>query len=249
MMSLANKWFTPVGFDLTRLRKYLQAGGGNALRAAVLGGTDGLTSNLALVMGVAGADPGRDVVLLSGIAGLLAGSFSMALGEWISVTSSREAAESLLATERKKIALMPDTVEDEIARIYRAKGVPEQHSRELAQHLMADPAQVLNILATEELGIVPGELGSPAVASSMSGISFAAGALIPLLPFLLFLGGTAVVLSTVLAGIGLFIVGSLITVLTPHSSWYGGSRQLVLGLVIAAITYAIGSAIGDLTGL
>lgn len=249
MMSLANKWFTPVGFDLTRLRKYLQAGGGNALRAAVLGGTDGLTSNLALVMGVAGADPGRDVVLLSGIAGLLAGSFSMALGEWISVTSSREAAESLLATERKKIALMPDTVEDEIARIYRAKGVPEQHSRELAQHLMADPAQVLNILATEELGIVPGELGSPAVASSMSGISFAAGALIPLLPFLLFLGGTAVVLSTVLAGIGLFMVGSLITVLTPHSSWYGGSRQLVLGLVIAAITYAIGSAIGDLTGL
>lgn len=249
MMSLANKWFTPVGFDLTRLRKYLQAGGGNALRAAVLGGTDGLTSNLALVMGVAGADPGRDVVLLSGIAGLLAGSFSMALGEWISVTSSREAAESLLATERKKIALMPDTVEDEIARIYRAKGVPEQHSRELAQHLMADPAQVLNILATEELGIVPGELGSPAVASSMSGISFAAGAMIPLFPFLLFLGGTAVVLSTVLAGIGLFMVGSLITVLTPHSSWYGGSRQLVLGLVIAAITYAIGSAIGDLTGL
>jgi len=208
-----------------------------------------MTSNLALVMGVAGADPGRDVVLLSGIAGLLAGSFSMALGEWISVTSSREAAEALLATERKKIALMPETVQDELTLIYRAKGVPEQHSRELAAHLMADPANVLNILATEELGIVPGELGSPAVAASMSGISFAAGAFLPLLPFLFFIGAMAIVSSTVLAGIGLFAVGSLITVLTPHSSIYGGARQLVLGLMIAAITYGIGAAIGEATGL
>lgn len=248
-MIMGRNWLTPIGFDLARLRKYLQAGGGNGLRAAVLGGTDGLTSNLALVMGVAGADPGRDVVLLSGIAGLLAGSLSMTLGEWISVTSSREAAEALLATERKKIAMKPDAVQDEIVTIYRAKGVPEQHSRDLAEHLVADPAQVLNILATEELGIVPGEQGSPAVAASMSGISFAAGAAMPLLPFVIFLGPTAVVMSTLLAAIGLFTVGSLITVLTPHSSMFGGVRQLVLGLLIAAITFGIGAAIGEATGL
>jgi VIT1/CCC1 family predicted Fe2+/Mn2+ transporter len=219
------------------------------LRAAVLGGTDGLTSNLALVMGVAGADPGRGIVLLTGIAGLIAGSFSMALGEWISVTSSRESAELLLATERKKIELMPDAVQDELALIYRAKGIPEQHARELAQHLMADPEHVLKTLATEELGIVPGELGSPAVASFMSAISFAAGAAMPLIPFLFVVGLMAIGLSTLVAAIGLFAVGSLITVLTPHSSLYGGARQVVLGLFIAAITYGIGSLIGEATGL
>jgi VIT1/CCC1 family predicted Fe2+/Mn2+ transporter len=146
-MIMSRSWTSPLGFDLSRVRKYFQAGGGNALRAAVLGGTDGLTSNLALVMGVAGADPGRGIVLLTGIAGLIAGSFSMALGEWISVTSSRESAELLLATERKKIELMPDAVQDELALIYRAKGIPEQHARELAQHLMADPEHVLKTLA------------------------------------------------------------------------------------------------------
>jgi len=224
-------------------------GGGNALRAAVLGANDGLTSNLALVFGVAGANPGHSTVVLAGIAGLLAGSFSMALGEWISVTSAREAAEAQILVEREEIELMPEAERDELALIYRAKGVPETQARELADHVMADRESALSVLAREELGIVPEELGSPWTAALASFVLFAGGAVLPVLPFLFAEGIGAVIASAVLAGAGLFVVGAAITLLTGRSPAYAGLRQLVLGLVVAAITYGIGALVGGVTGI
>ena len=229
--------------------RHRSLGGGNALRAAVLGGNDGLTSNLALVFGVAGANPGNDTVILAGIAGLLAGAFSMALGEWISVMSAREAAEAQLAAEREEIELMPDAERDELALIYRAKGVPEQQARELAEHVMADRTSALSVLAKEELGIVPEDLGSPWTAAIASFILFAAGAILPVLPFFFASGLTGIIWSAVLAGVGLFLVGSTITLLTGRNPWYAGFRQLVLGLVVAGITYGIGALVGGVTGI
>ncbi len=229
--------------------RHRSLGGGNALRAAVLGANDGLTSNLALVMGVAGADPGHSTVILAGVAGLLAGAFSMALGEWISVASSREAAEAQIAAEREEIALMPEAERDELELIYRAKGVPREQAAALAAHMMADPETALAALAREELSIVPEDLGSPWTAAIASFILFASGAILPVLPFF-FIGGTAgIVASSVLAGIGLFVVGSAITLLTGRSPIYAGMRQLTLGLVVAAITFAIGRLVGIATGI
>ena len=224
-------------------------GGRNALRAAVLGANDGLTSSLALVFGVAGANPGHSTVVLAGIAGLLAGSFSMALGEWISVTSAREAAEAQIEAEREEIELMPGSERDELALIYRAKGVPEAQARELADHVIADPEGALSVLAREELGIVPEELGSPWTAAIASFVLFAGGAVLPVLPFLFAEGIGAVIMSAVLAGIGLFVVGAAITLLTGRSAAYAGFRQLVLGLVVAGITYGIGALVGGVTGI
>lgn len=229
--------------------RHRSLGGGNALRAAVLGGNDGLTSNLALVFGVAGANPGNDTVILAGVAGLLAGAFSMALGEWISVMSAREAAEAQIAAEREEIELMPDAERDELALIYRAKGVPEQQARELAEHVMADRESALSVLAKEELGIVPEDLGSPWTAAIASFILFAIGAVLPVLPFFFASGLVGILWSAVLAGIGLFLVGSTITLLTGRNPWYAGFRQLVLGLVVAGITYGIGALVGGVTGI
>lgn len=229
--------------------RHRSLGGGNALRAAVLGANDGLTSNLALVMGVAGANSGHGTVVLAGIAGLLAGSFSMALGEWISVTSAREAAEAQIAIERDEIEMMPAAEQDELTLIYRAKGVPEQQARELAAHVMADRESALSVLAREELGIVPEDLGSSWTAATSSFTLFAGGAILPILPFFVVEGVTAVLLSAALTGIGLFAVGSVITLLSGRNPIYSGMRQLVLGLVVAAITYATGAAVGVAAGI
>jgi len=229
--------------------RHRSLGGGNALRASVLGANDGLTSNLALVMGVAGANPGQATVILAGVAGLLAGAFSMALGEWISVTSSREAAEAQISAEREELERMPEAEQEEIALIYQAKGLPEAQAKELAAHIMSDPEAALDTLAREELGIIPEELGSPWTAAIASFILFGVGALLPLLPFFFMGGWPGVFASAALAGLGLFAVGSAITLLTGRSAWYSGMRQLVLGLVIATITYAIGAAIGGVAGI
>jgi VIT1/CCC1 family predicted Fe2+/Mn2+ transporter len=229
--------------------RHRSLGGGNALRAAVLGANDGLTSNLALVMGVAGATPGQDTVVLAGIAGLLAGSFSMALGEWISVTSSREAAEAQIAEEREELKRAPEVEREELALIYQAKGLSEEDAQALADRIMLDPETALDTLAREELGIVPSDLGSPWAAASASFSLFAMGAVLPVLPFLFTMGTVAVMLSAVLAGVGLFGLGALITLLTGRGALYSGMRQLVLGLVVAAITYGIGAMIGGATGI
>jgi VIT1/CCC1 family predicted Fe2+/Mn2+ transporter len=215
----------------------------------VLGANDGLTSNLALVMGVAGASPGHATVVLAGVAGLLAGAFSMALGEWISVTSSREAAEAQLAAEAEEIERAPEEEQEELALIYQAKGLPEAQATALAASIMADRSAALATLAREELGLVPEELGSPWTAALASFVLFAIGAVLPVLPFFVASGGAAVAASAVLAGLGLFALGAAITLLTGRSAWYAGARQLVLGLVVAAITFGIGSLVGGVAGV
>ena len=224
-------------------------GGGNALRASVLGANDGLVSNLALVMGVAGADPGQATVALVGIAGLLAGAFSMALGEWVSVTSSREAAEAQLAAEREEIELMPEAEQEELALIYQAKGLSEREAQSLAAQIMADPETALSTLAREELGLVPEDLGSPWTAAFASFVLFSAGAVLPVLPFLFSGSYLAVGASAALSALGLLAVGSAITLLTGRSAWYSGLRQVALGLAAAAVTFGIGTLVGNVAGI
>lgn len=224
-------------------------GGGNALRAAVLGANDGLVSNLALVMGFAGADLGQATIILAGLAGLVAGASSMALGEWISVTSAREAGMARLAEEAEEIALMPEAEQEEIALIYQAKGLSREQAEEVAAQIMADADTALATMAREELGIVPEDLGSPWIAAFASFVLFGAGALIPVIPFFLGTSLTLVIASVVLSAAGLFVLGTSITLFTGRSPWYAGSRQVVLGLAAAAVTFGIGLFIGDVAGI
>jgi VIT1/CCC1 family predicted Fe2+/Mn2+ transporter len=224
-------------------------GGGNALRAAVLGANDGLVSNLALVMGVAGADPGRETVVLAGVAGLIAGASSMALGEWISVTTSVEATQAQIEEEREEIRLMPEAEAEELALIYQAKGMPRVEAEALAKAVIANPEQALATMAREELGVVPDELGSAMTAAVTSFILFAIGAVMPILPYLFANGLEALALSAFLSGAGLFVLGGGMTLITGRNPWYAGVRQLVLGLAAAALTYAVGSLVGGVTGI
>ncbi len=224
-------------------------GGGNALRAAVLGANDGLVSNLALIAGFAGAAPGQGAILLAGFAGLLAGASSMALGEWISVTSSREAAEAQIEAEREELRLDPAAEEEELALIYQAKGLPRADAERLASVIIADPERALATLAREELDIVPEELGSPWVAAIVSFVLFSAGAIVPVIPFLFGAGPVAIAASALFSAGALFLVGAGITLLTGRSMLFGGTRQLVLGLLAAVLTFVIGSVIGNATGI
>ncbi|MEZ4501205.1 MAG: VIT1/CCC1 transporter family protein [Dehalococcoidia bacterium] len=224
-------------------------GGGNALRASVLGANDGLVSNLALVMGVAGANPGRATVLLAGFAGLLAGASSMALGEWISVTTSREAAEAQIAVEEEEIRMMPEAETEELALIYQAKGLPRAEAESLAASIMADPETALATLAREELGVVPEDLGSPWAAAIASFLLFSLGAILPVLPYLFLTGWSAVGLSALFSSIGLFILGAGMTLLTGRNPWYAGMRQVSLGIAAAVLTYGVGSLIGGVAGI
>jgi VIT1/CCC1 family predicted Fe2+/Mn2+ transporter len=224
-------------------------GGGNALRAAVLGANDGLVSNLALVMGVAGANPGRETVVLAGVAGLIAGASSMALGEWISVTTSLEATRAQIEEEREEIRLMPEAEAEELALIYQAKGMPRAQAETLAKAIIANPDQALSTLAREELGVVPEELGSAMTAGITSFILFAMGAILPVFPYFFINGLTALALSALLSGIGLFVLGGGMTLITGRNPWFAGLRQLALGLAAAALTYAVGSLVGGVTGI
>ncbi|MGE5762888.1 MAG: VIT1/CCC1 transporter family protein [Mycobacterium leprae] len=230
-----------------------RAVGGNALRAAVLGANDGLTSNLALVMGVAGASAGSSAVLVAGLAGLLAGAFSMAIGEWVSVQSSRELYERQIAVEREELEQIPDEEREELSLIYQSKGLPPEEADELAARLMADPDRALDAMAREELGIDPDELGgSPWVAASASFLLFSLGAVVPLLPFLFLRapssGTVAVLAALVVSALGLTAIGAAITLLTNRSVWVSATRQLTLGLAAAGVTYVVGSAVGAAVG-
>ncbi|MCX7792517.1 MAG: VIT1/CCC1 family protein [Chloroflexaceae bacterium] len=239
---------TPRGLEgpaLAQLEGRHRASSGNALRAAVLGASDGLLSNFSLVMGVAGANTSGQAVLVAGVAGLLAGAFSMALGEWISVQSSRELYERQIAIEREELEQNPAEEQEELALIYQAKGLPEEQARALAARLIADRAIALDTLAREELGVDPEELGGSAWEAGFSSFFlFAVGALVPVLPFLFTSGLPAVALSVVLSALGLFGIGAAITLLTGRSVWYSGMRQVLVGLAAAAITFGIGRLIG-----
>jgi VIT1/CCC1 family predicted Fe2+/Mn2+ transporter/rubrerythrin len=214
------------------------------LRATIFGVNDGLVSNLSLVMGVAGAQVDNRIVVLAGIAGLVAGAFSMAAGEWISMQSQRELFERQIALEREELRVMPEVEERELAGIFRRKGLPPEHAAHMASHLMRDPEAALDTKVREELGLDPDELGSPMGAATGSFLAFAAGAFVPLLPFLLMSGSPAFFTSLVLAFIALFVVGAGVSLLTGRSALMSGLRQVAIGAGAAGVTYLIGRVIG-----
>ncbi|TDQ32979.1 VIT1/CCC1 transporter family protein [Zeaxanthinibacter enoshimensis] len=233
------------GTDVARFEKRHRHVGGNALRAAVLGGNDGLVSNFSLVMGIAGATSGRTEILLAGIAGLLAGALSMALGEWISVKSSQELYENQMDLEMEELETNPEGEELELALIYQAKGIPAEQAAEMARDIMSDKTLAHEVLVKEELGISAEEMkGSPMQAALSSFVMFAFGAIIPVIPFFILTGVQAVVLSALFSALGLFLIGGAITLFTGKNVWYSGFRQVLFGLAAAAITYGIGSFIG-----
>lgn len=220
-------------------------GGGNALRAGVLGANDGLVSNLSLVMGVAGASLGADEILITGLAGLLAGACSMAMGEWISVQSSRELYARQLEEERREIRDDPEHERSELIRLYQSRGVDRPTARLVADAIMADPEQALDVMAREELGFDPSDLGgSPNVAAASSFGFFVIGALPPVLPFVWLAGDVAVAASISLSSAALLATGALTTRFTGRSPIRSALRQLAFGLGAAAVTYAVGSLIG-----
>lgn len=237
------------GVDIARLEGRHRSGSGNALRAAVLGVNDGLVSNLSLVMGVAGASPGRDFVLLSGIAGLLAGSFSMALGEWVSVRSSVESFQRQMAIEAEELELMPEEELEELTLIYQAKGLSQEDARATAERILSNPATALDTLVREELGLSEEEAGNAGVAAFTSFLMFTLGAAIPVIPWLFIGGATAVAVSTAASAAGLFAVGGLTTLFTGRSVLFSGGRMLALGLAAAAATFGIGKLVGGTTGI
>ena len=219
------------------------AGGGN-LRAAVFGVNDGLVSNASLILGVAGASAESGVILLSGVAGLLAGAFSMAAGEYVSVRSQREMYEYQIALEKEELAEYPEEEAAELALIYQARGLTPEESQRLADAMIADPERGLDALAREELGLNPDELGSPWGAAIFSFLSFAAGAVIPLVPFLAVPGSRALFASVVLTGLALFGVGATLSLFTGRQAWLGGLRMLGIGAAAGAATFGIGTLLG-----
>jgi vacuolar iron transporter family protein len=229
---------------ITQLEGWHRGGGGGALRAGVFGVNDGLVSNFALVIGVAAADPGQGVVILAGFAGLLAGAFSMAAGEYISMLSQRELFERQIELEADELEASPEEEKEELVLIYQAKGVPEKQATALAEQIMADQKGALDTLVREELGLDPGELGSPSAAAVSSFVSFAIGASLPLIPFLFLSGWDGIIVSGVVAGIALFSVGAALSLFTGRSPLFSGVRMLLIGAVAAIISYALGSAVG-----
>ena len=237
------------GGTVAQLEGRHRASGGNALRAAVLGANDGLVSILSLTMGVAGATNSRPDILIAGLAGVLAGAGSMALGEWLSVQSSRELYEHQLKIEAEEIAESPEEEQEELALIYQSKGLPEDRARELAVHMMSDKGSILDTLSREELGIDPEELGGSAYeAAFTSFFLFAFGAMFPILPYLFWSGTLAIILSLLISAVGLFIICAAITLMTGKSILFSGTRQVLVGIAAAALTYGIGKLIGVSVG-
>lgn len=216
---------------------------GGWLRPALFGVSDGLVSNFALVMGMAGADASPRIVLLAGLAGLFAGAFSMATGEYNSVRSQAELAHAEIAIERRELARAPEAEEAELAGLYRARGLDATLAREVARQLGRDPEVLWRVHAREELGIDPDNLPSPWVAALASFVSFAAGALVPVLAYVLDLGSPFAV-AAVTSGVALFVIGAVVGRMTARFWAYTGARQLLLGAGAAAVTYAVGSLVG-----
>jgi len=217
--------------------------GGN-LRAAVFGVNDGLISNASLIMGIAGATANNATILLAGAAGLVAGAFSMAAGEYVSVRSQREMYEYQIGLEREELDHYPDEEAEELALIYEARGLPRDEASRMAKTLIADPQRALQTLALEELGLNPGELGSPWGAASFSFVSFAAGAVIPLMPFLFASGTMSLLAAVTLTAAALFGVGATLSLFTGRSALASGARMLAIGAAAGAVTYLIGKLLG-----
>lgn len=220
------------------------SGRSGTLRATIFGVSDGLVSNLSLVMGVAGASAAGGFILLAGIAGLLAGAFSMAAGEYISMQSQRELFERQIALEKAELEAMPEEEEKELAAIYVAKGFTREEAATIAARVFKDPKTALDTLVREELGLDPDELGSPWGAALGSFLAFCVGAAVPVLPYLFGSGSLVFVLSLGLSLAALFLVGAGVSLLTGRSLLYSGFRQLGLGAAAAAVTYGVGKVIG-----
>lgn len=224
--------------------RWERAVAGGSVRAAVLGVNDGLVSNFGLVSGVAGGTSDPQIVLLAGVAGLLAGAFSMAAGEYVSMRAHRDLSEYRLEIERREIEELPEEEKRELALIYRLKGMTEEEADVLAERIMQDPEVALDTMAREELGIDPDQLGSPWGATISSFVSFTMGAVVPVLPYALGATGSAFLLSGVLSAIALFTVGSVLALLSRKGFLRGGLRMLLIGMVTAGVTFTIGSLIG-----
>lgn len=225
-------------------RHHGSTGRSGSLRAAVFGINDGLVSNFSLVLGMAGADLGSQVVILAGIAGLVSGAFSMAAGEYVSMRVQREVFEGALNMERRELIEEPDAELREVEVILRAQGVPAEDAARIAPRVMEDPELALDLMARQELGLDPDELGSPYGAAASSFASFAVGALLPLLPFVLLPFGAALIAAIVLSGLSLFAVGALAARLSDRPAVFGGGRMLLIGAAAAAVTYGIGKLFG-----
>jgi len=236
---------TVTGADVAKAEPWHRGASGNNLRAAVLGANDGLVSNFCLVMGVAGAGTGNRVVLLTGLAGLVAGACSMALGEWLSVTNARELASTQLAKEAEEVEQTPQAEQNELALIYQAKGLQKADAERVAAELMSDKKAALDTLAREELGIDPQELGGNALAAAATSfVLFSLGAIFPVAPFLGLQGGRAIAVSIALSATALCGIGLLTSLFNGRSPWFSAARQTVFGCAAAAITYGIGSLLG-----
>jgi VIT1/CCC1 family predicted Fe2+/Mn2+ transporter len=232
--------------DVGRRHRGVESGGN--LRAAVFGVNDGLISNASLIMGVAGATADNAIILLSGAAGLIAGAFSMAAGEYVSVRSQREMYEYQIGLEREELDHYPEEEAEELALIYEARGLSRDESTALAKSLIADPAKALAALARDELGLNPEDLGSPWGAALFSFISFAAGAAVPLFPFLFAGGPTSFAVSVAITGVALFGVGALLSLFTGRGGIYSGVRMLFIGAAAGTFTFLVGRLLGVTLG-
>jgi VIT1/CCC1 family predicted Fe2+/Mn2+ transporter len=225
-------------------RRHQSSGAGNTLRAAVFGINDGLISNAALILGVAGAASGNGIILLTGTAGLLAGALSMAAGEYVSVRSQREMFQYQIGLEREELEQYPQEEAAELALIYVAKGIPKTEAEALANRLIQDPERALDTLAREELGLNPDELGSPWQAAAASFVAFSIGAIIPLTPYMMPISHNPLLASTGLTAAALFAVGALLSLFTGRHAVLGGLRMMLIGGLAGLATYFIGQALG-----
>lgn len=234
-----------VGGDIARSERWHSRGSGNELRAAVLGANDGLVSNLCLVMAVAGAGASAPTILLTGLAGLVAGALSMALGEWLSVTNSREFAGAQIAQEKQELEENPEAERKELALIFQAKGLPREEAQRVARELMRDKSTALETLTREELGIDPAELGgNPWRAAGFSFLLFAASAFFPVLPFFFTAGLPGMAWSAGLSAVALGAIGLGSSLFSGRGPLYSALRQIGIGAAAAGVTYATGALIG-----
>jgi VIT1/CCC1 family predicted Fe2+/Mn2+ transporter len=235
------------GVNLAKLEGRHKSVGGNALRAAILGATDGLVTNMSLIMGIAGAAAGNKAIVLAGFAGLLAGAISMALGEWLSVKSSSELNQNQMDIEITELENTPDEELIELSLIYQSKGIEKSAAEKMARKVFENKKTAVETLVMEELGLDSNEPGGSAWEAALTSfILFAVGAIIPLIPFLVLRNHQPIVISLVFSTLGLFLLGSLVSLFTGKRLIFSGFRQVVFGLVAASITYGIGHLLGGI---
>lgn len=233
---------------IMRREGWHRTGRSGTLRAAVFGINDGLVSNFSLVMGFAGAVARPEYILLAGVAGLLAGAFSMGAGEYVSMAAQKELFEKQIALEKDELEAEPKEEEEELSLLYQAKGIPKSEAAALARRIIQNPATAIDTLAREELGLDPSELGSPWGAAVSSFLAFVAGAIVPVLPYLMTSGKTALIASGAVSCLALFGVGAVLSVFTARGLLGSGLRMLGIGLFASVITYTVGWLLGVSVG-